>query len=353
MEPEEDLDTLHPQIYSFVVEKIPEAVESYVALAKDREKLLEEMREKIPTKKVGKIALEELSKLRISGADGGGNGKALQGFYFGICAALSFTSRGLEEEDKFPISLGLPVLWDDEYDPSRRVATIRDRLMYEVARKTIEERRPDIFLLDGPIIPNERYIPQEEDSEAYLQSYREMMGALFSMLRAAETAYRERRMLFAGVVKRAGSTRYQRILGIKKHMRDPLLLNPILGEGERTEVIGPGARRMLNEFPPELREISVFFIKTSKLAPMRVEVPGWEKDSVDEIASVIYSTSDPISGVPFHILRADTLTRVSLPTTDLTYSRFISRLLDKVNSGELKESDLDMGLLRRLEYWGL
>jgi hypothetical protein len=352
MEPEEDLDTLHPQIYNFVVEKIPEAVESYIMLAKDREKLLDELREKIPTKKVEKIPSEELSKLRISGADGGGNGKALQGFYFGICAALSFTSKGLEE-DELPISIGLPVLWDDEYDPSRRMATIRDKLMYEVARKTIEERKPDIFLLDGPLIPNERYIPEDQDSEAYRQGYYEMMDALFSMLRAAKRAYDERHMIFACVIKRAGSTRYKKLFGIQRHIRDPLLLNPILKEGERTEVISPGARRMLDEFPEELRDILIFFIKTSKLAPMRIEVPGWERDDVDKIASIIYSTSDPILGIPFHLLRADILTRVSLPTTDLTYSRFISRLLDKVNSGELKERDLDMGLLRRLERWGL
>jgi hypothetical protein len=353
MEPEEEIDTLHPQIYSFVVEKIPEAVEAYISIAREREKLLGEMREKIKTRKVERVPPRELSGVKISAADGGGNGKALQGFYFGICTALSFTSMGLEEEDESPISAGLPVLWDDEYDPRRRVGSIRDMLMYQVSRRTIEERMPDIFLLDGPIIPNERYMPQEDDSEAYRQGYAEMMEALFSMLRAAEKAYRERRMLFAGVIKRAGSTRYQKMLGIKRHMRDPLLLNPILSEGERTELIGPGERRMLSEFPPELREVSVFFIKTSKLAPMRIEVPGWEKDSADEIASVIYSTSDPISGVPFHILRADTLTRVSLPTTDLTYSRFISRLLDKVRSGELREEDLDMGLLRRLEVWGL
>jgi len=52
-------------------------------------------------------------------------------------------------------------------------------------------------------------------------------------------------------------------------------------------------------------------------------------------------------------LRADALTRVNIPTTDLTYTRFISHVMDKVKSGELAEQDLDLANLRRLEIWRL
>jgi hypothetical protein len=89
------------------------------------------------------------------------------------------------------------------------------------------------------------------------------------------------------------------------------------------------------------------------MSPIRVEIPEWLSGKVDEIASLIYSTSDPLTGVPFHILRADALTRVNIPTTDLTYTRFISHVMDKVKSGELAEQDLDLANLRRLEIWRL
>jgi hypothetical protein len=111
---------------------------------------------------------------------------------------------------------------------------------------------------------------------------------------------------------------------------------------------------MLKEvFPSGHKKVKQFFLKSSRMSPIRVEIPEWLSSRVDEIASLIYSTSDPLTGIPFHILRADALTRVNIPTTDLTYTRFISHVMDKVKSGELAEQDLDLANLRRLEVWRL
>jgi len=351
---EEEIDTLHRQIYQLVVDDIPKAVVTYTKMVGERRKLLKEVSKVIEPINAKKFTTKEVSHYRVTGADGGANGKELEGFYFGIAGAIAYTSTGLEEEDTMPISFGTALLWDDEFDPGRRAATIRDRFMYEVASKAVLERKPDLLLLDGPLIPNAGYIPHSDDSEAYKEDYDNMMDALFSLLDLIKKEHEKRGMLMACVVKRVRSTRYSVILNLSKPIRDSALLNPILKIGQRTALIDAAEGRMLKgEFPAEHRKVKQFFVKSSVTSPMRVEIPGWLSDEAGQIASLIYSTSDPLTGIPFHILRADTLTRVNIPTMDLTYTRFISHVMDKVKLGELPEEDLDMANLRRLEIWRL
>jgi hypothetical protein len=351
---EEEIDTLHRQIYQLVVNDIPKAVGAYLDAVRERRKLLNEISKFIEPINVKKFTFKELSDWRITGADGGANGKELEGFYFGVIGAIAYTSKGLEEEDKTPISFGTSLIWDDEFDPGRRAAAIRDKFMYDVARIAIVERKPDFLLLDGPLIPNAGYIPHSDDSEAYREDYENMMDALFSLLDLVRKEHEKRGMLMACVVKRVRSTRYSTLLNLPKPLRDSAILNPILKIGQRTPLIDAAEGRMLKEvFPSGHKKVKQFFLKSSRMSPIRVEIPEWLSSRVDEIASLIYSTSDPLTGIPFHILRADALTRVNIPTTDLTYTRFISHVMDKVKSGELAEQDLDLANLRRLEVWRL
>ena len=113
---EEEIDTLHRQIYQLIVNDVPKAVATYLDMIRERRKLLEEVSKVIEPINVRKFTADELSDRRITGADGGANGKELEGFYFGIAGAIAYTSTGLEEEDKTPISFGTSLLWDDEFD---------------------------------------------------------------------------------------------------------------------------------------------------------------------------------------------------------------------------------------------
>lgn len=259
---EEEIDTLHRQIYQLVVDDVPKAVASYVDMIRERRKLLDEVSKVIEPINVKKFTSKELSGCRITGSDGGANGKELEGFYFGIAGAIAYTSTGLEEEDKTPISFGTSLLWDDEFDPGRRAAAIRDRFMYDVARRAVVERKPDLLLIDGPLIPNAGYIPHSDDSEAYREDYENMMDALFCLLDLVKKEYKRRGMLMACVVKRVRSTRYSAILNLSKPMRDSAILNPILKPGQRTPLIDAAEGRMLKEvFPSEHKKVKQFSLK--------------------------------------------------------------------------------------------
>lgn len=350
---EPEIDTLHSQIHQLIVEQIPEALDAFLDLAKDRRELVKRIGGKIRAVDVKKLDGGAVANLTITGTDGGGDSKELEGSFFGIVSAIAYTSRGPQEEDKTPIASSDLLIWDEEFEAGKRAAVIRDRIMYQVAKRAVEGRRPDLLLIDGPLIPNFRYLPDTYDSVDYKKDFRAMMDALTALLNLSQKEFDERGMLIAGVVKRVRSTRYSKILELEKEIRDSALLNPILAPGQRTEPIDAPPSRMLNLFPEAHRAVKQFFLKASRFSPIRVEIPGWLADKIGDIASAIYSTADPLTGVPFHILRADILTRINIPVTDLTYNRFISRVMDKVKAGEMSESDLDLARLRRLEPWRL
>lgn len=45
---------------------------------------------------------------------------------------------------------------------ARAAVTIRDKVMYNVAKRAVMERKPDLVLLDGPLISNADYVPNLE-----------------------------------------------------------------------------------------------------------------------------------------------------------------------------------------------
>jgi len=71
---------------------IPKAVLIYSEMVKARRKLLEQISKLIEPIDVKRFAPNEISNYKITGADGGANGKELEGFYFGIAGAIACTS---------------------------------------------------------------------------------------------------------------------------------------------------------------------------------------------------------------------------------------------------------------------
>jgi hypothetical protein len=225
---EEEIDTLHRQIYQLVVNDIPKAVGAYLDAVRERRKLLNEVSKVIEPINVKKFTLKSFLTGVLLVLMGELTVRSWKVSTLVIAGAIAYTSKGLEEEDKTPISFGTSLLWDDEFDPGRRAAAIRDKFMYDVARRAVVERKPDLLLLDGPLIPNAGYIPHSDDSEAYKEDYENMMDALFSLLDLVRKEHEKRGMLMACVVKRVRSTRYSTLLNLPKPLRDSAILNPIL-----------------------------------------------------------------------------------------------------------------------------
>ena len=78
---EEEIDTLHRQIYQLVVNDVPKAVATYLDMIRERRKLLEEVSKVIEPINVKKFTAEQLSDRRITGADGRANARAMRAWF--------------------------------------------------------------------------------------------------------------------------------------------------------------------------------------------------------------------------------------------------------------------------------
>ena len=87
----------------------------------------------------------------------------------------------------------------------------------------------------------------------------------------------------------------------------------------------------------DLPEVYVSYVKTAQgREPLRVEVPSWAK--FDKILSTILATADPLTGVPVHVAKADSHTKVHAGVVRAVYSRLLYRLVEE--HGEAAEDYL-------------
>lgn len=289
----------------------------------------------------------ELPKsLTVTGVDGGSRGKELEGFYFGIVDALSYTSPVHRVVDDQPVCDGGVFRLRTE---GGRIwlSLIEYGFLYRVALETVKRKHPDVLLLDGCLLLHPIYLLYKrriggkdlETGKTYDDYRTECARALLELF---AYCYKEDIKL-AGVVKRVRST----LLGFE--FRDTSILDRHMQVGQRTKSIGPGKHPALSfylnestkvEVPRELRRelssgkfFNIVYMKTTDVkAPIRLEIPFWVP--VDDITSVVMQTAEPISGIPIHILKADNLTKARDDVFRAVYVRMMGKMLSDDMSSE-------------------
>ncbi|WP_456486641.1 DNA double-strand break repair nuclease NurA [Candidatus Alkanophaga liquidiphilum] len=265
----------------------------------------------------------------ISGVDGGSNGKSCEGIYVGVASALAYTSPLKILKDESPTSDGSVVLIDAEDGEQQWLSLFERHLTVRVAASVVVNRRPDWLLLDGGLILRPQYLRllegveevYDEGVSKYVRYEERLHSCLTGMLRLLELCER-RHTKILGVVKRPTA----RLLAAKancKH-RDSVLLDKFLDVGEFV-VLDVGENPMLQRYEEVAGknfEIRVAYIKTSKAkGPIRVEFP--KSVEPEEAMSLILADSDVVTGVPAHILRADSLVRIHKDTFKAVFSRLV------------------------------
>lgn len=279
--------------------------------------------------KKGKVDFQENEDVIISGVDGGSNGKSCEGIYVGVASALAYTSPLKVLKDESPTSDGSVVLIDAEDGEQQWLSLFERYLTVRVAANVAINRRPDWLLLDGGLILRPHYLRAIEGVEEVYDegfpnytSYEERLNScLTEMVRLLELC-RKLRIKILGVVKRPTS----RLLAAKinsKH-RDSVLLDRFLDVGEYV-LLDAGENPVLRRYEEIAKksvEIHVSYIKTSKSkGPIRVEFPAWVDP--EEAMSLILADSDAITGVPIHIIRADSLVKIPKDTFKAVFSRLV------------------------------
>jgi hypothetical protein len=221
--------------------------------------------------------------------------------------------------------------------------------VFDTALMTTRLRSPDYILIDGPLLLHPTYLKplarrasgRDVDRDVtYDDCLKSCIKSVLTLMQHCLT----HDIKLIGVVKRPRS------MLISEWRRDSAILDRLMEYGQMTESLSPGDHPALDAYSGEMNAdltikdpsepgfMRVVYLKSSKVkAPIRVEIPYWVKDE-SEVANLILQISDPISGVPAHILRAESLIRMGEKTLRSIYLRVLSRELvrDKKADAELK-----------------
>ncbi|MEM3514227.1 MAG: DNA double-strand break repair nuclease NurA [Candidatus Hadarchaeum sp.] len=323
------------------------------ALANLREVDLDVMRgvaEKTLFKEVG---MDPLVDVRVCGVDGSLLYQQLHGFDLILVRALAaiFHYRGavLEGVEYSPSELPPPKLIDvveplDSWEFQSLAGMERQLAEIETAAQVAERGGVESILLDGSIVP--QYVERFPRSPILLEKYQNLIRAYTRLYQVCAEAG----IVRAGAVKDSRGTRLVEILKaafdkfnlekedllILDKTRDTVLLNHVLGVGERTSAftyVEKPASYVLSDLGSWGARIYGFYIRTVPYdRPLRIEfLKGVENvaETADRVASLVYALSSYHEGfgLPSVIIEADACAR--LAEEELSWVRdIISARLD-------------------------
>ncbi len=95
------------------------------------------------------------------------------------------------------------------------------------------------------------------------------------------------------------------------------------------------------------------YIRTGLTTPFRLEMPEYCLDRLEDIGTVLFTTSEEEIGMPFSISEADRLTKVTTSISNIRTLMIYSKSLDLVRQGEMDLQDLNLLALQHGEPWAI
>lgn len=210
--------------------------------------------------------------------------------------------------------------------------------------KSMEKMKPDIVLMDGSVIPQYVFNPDNQEVKG---KYKKLIGAYSELYKKAKKT----KTVLAGVVEDSRSSKFSEMLNKKllnemrtelsKEMasilektKDSNLLFYTLEKGERTCVFNyccsGNTQPIIKEFKGMEKDFFSFYIKTVDFdRPLRIDFlgNGNELKIVDEIAPVLLNTSGHSGyGLPAVLIEADQRAKLSEKDLDMFYFDLINKV---------------------------
>jgi len=250
--------------------------------------------------------------MTIAANDGGLLSKELHGadILLGRAVAVKFVYKKnkLISSEYFPSAFP-KIEYDvksglDEREVLWHKSLFRLKLEIENAISAIEKFSPELFLLDGSLVPLLSDRPSEDSQLA--EDYKEVVllyKKLYSLSQSKNVA-------IAGVIKDSRGKRFMEIVKDKvdENCSDSVFLHHLLNEGERTFVFNYREENtIIRDLSPWGKKVNIFYLKPSKNdRPLRIEfLPS--KYSFSEFASILYTLSSISSSYayPAILIEAD------------------------------------------------
>ncbi len=288
-----------------------------------------------------KVIPQNLSGKKIAAVDGGLSQHSYHGLELALLRAVavlfSYDNKGKSSVSYYPESSPYPeiILVSDPYnDSGLDVSNERMRKEADTATMTAKKFSPDLFLMDGMIVPHINDMPKE-NSDSHER--------FINTVKSFKNLYNNVPGLLAGCIEDSRGKRFCEILAKNHIMGENAEMINILKTASDTNILfyllDYGERTCAFRFSSELiilgeqgKNIYSFYMKAAKFdRPLRVDfycksgedVPNTAK----EISSLIFSSCCHDSyGFPAPLIEADF--RAKLPEDEIEKVR--DQLLDRI-----------------------
>lgn len=308
-------------------------------IAKGVEELAPKLKDVLPIFRLGTM---DASNVRIVAIDAGSNGKDLLLGYQPFSVAVGAVFAGvMKKGEPFVATVKPPRSYFDDEEGVKLASLLGYYLMYRLGNAMLDDA--DILMLDGPLyLPRNYYGPK---GRAYTSAYYEVYdAALRSLAELLKTARRKGKDV-VGVVKRIRSSYITSWLGMSGYP-DSWLTSRLLSDGEALGPLSIDPRwedvAQWLDNPGLYRPWAIFLRKGSKVA--RIDIPEYALDNAGKLASVIYSISDPATGLPIPLIAVDRLSKLTDRQTSLIYRIMLSETRgsqDRTSMFTLQRGEID------------
>ena len=351
-------ETVHPDLYGKLIDEGTDLIlEHFKKYSHERKRLVGLVKKELEIKEARYE--EKLTGLRITASDAGNNGVDLRSAFVPMYASIAILVEGLKMVEEPVCRAGKPEVWSDEPNADRREALLTSKIQFEITIEALEKWKPKLVLLDGTLLLHYELIPRVGFSQGYKKDFNSTLESTIKLL----TQCFINDIPVVGFVKRTRVNHLSKKFGAP-NLRDTALLDLILKVGEYTSPNPMDSRmaqiyekyaKKLKLSTKDVKEITSFYssyIRTGFTTPFRLEIPKFCIDKVDEIASILVTTSQE-DGIPFAIEEADRLTKMTTILSNTRTLMLYSKALDLVKKGELEPGDLNLLALQYGEPWVL
>jgi len=284
------------------------------------------------------IIITPLSKrenyVHVIGVDAGSQIIPLASRQYAVIGALVYSLPNGKRFFLNPESLSEP--YSAQYNFKSQVDIRREARLYETAYRYIERgSETELIFIDGPLAYSNwwKNAGKEEDRQR-------LINAVNKLLKRCK----ESRIAIAGIVKRPSARYLIHVLGLSREtdFTDSFLMFHALNPGEMTEIFSPRmGLQMATKTSPIMDAVDspiyssyVRLTKEWQIPPIRIDVPDFCLDQIDDIANYCYSTSY-WNGIPYPIVKADEAVKVTKRFISDVYSEVLGRV-SRVN-GEITQ----------------
>jgi len=354
-------ETLHADLYRMLIDEGTDIiVQQLKEYNRRRKKLLNKIRGKIEVRRLERN--EKIAKLQVVASDAGNNGVDLRSAFIPLYASTALTAEGWNIFEEPIVKAGKPDVWADEFRTQQRESMLAFKIQCEVTEEAVERWKPKLVLLDGSLLLNFWLLPPPDSTKDYIHDFQEALLCSVGLLHYCYSMD----IPIVGFVKRTRINHVCRKNNVPK-LRDTALMDLILRLGEYTlPEDEPMKGRVVDSYGKKAeelgipnREIAEFtsiyssYIRTGLTTPFRLEIPKYCLDRLEEICTLLFTTSEEENGIPFSISEADRLTKVTTSISNIRTLMIYSKALDLVRKGEMNMHDLNLLALQHGEPWAL